>query len=113
MFFTGIFVPVRVKTTGLGGALSFACSGCRLRQVSFDSTTNVESSRRSVVSLALHVATFVGGVHHSQIVRTLGQGLGSTRPEQKKLLQYYQVALPCHKGNAGGNVQPSKGHNAA
>jgi len=98
-FFSGILIPVRVKTTGLGGALSvaFACNGCQLRQVSFDSTTYVESSRRSVVSLALHVAMFVGGVHHSQIVRTLGQGLGLHVLSRKNFFSIIKLLYPVTK----------------
>ena len=53
---SGTFVPVRAITEGMGGAIKIviACNGCKMRTLTFDSSPLVESSRRTMVGLALH-----------------------------------------------------------
>ena len=48
----GVYIPVRVVCEGLGGGLKveIACSGCKIRRLSFYSSPMIESSRRTIVS---------------------------------------------------------------
>ena len=48
-------MAVKVEPTGLGGSMNvvFACNGCELRTVNFHGSALVESSKRTVVGLAL------------------------------------------------------------
>ena len=52
---SGVYVPVRVVCEGLGGGLKveIACNGCKIRRLTFDSSPMIESSHRTIVSLAL------------------------------------------------------------
>ena len=60
---SGVYVPVRVVCEGLGGGLKveIACNGCKIRRLTFDSSSIIESSRRTIVSLALQVAFYASG----------------------------------------------------
>ena len=75
---SGVYVPVRVMCEGLGGGLKveIACNGCKIRRLTFDSSPMVESSRRTIVSLALQVAFYASGCTHAQYYRILKQSLG-------------------------------------
>lgn len=44
---SGILVPAKIETVGLGGTLSvsFKCNGCDLRSVTFEGSAHVEGSR--------------------------------------------------------------------
>ena len=75
---TGILVAVKVEPTGLGGSMnvSFACNGRKLRNVNFRGSAFVESSRQTVVGLALAVAFFITGHGYAKFSKTLRQCLG-------------------------------------
>ena len=45
--------------------------GCKIRRLTFDSSPMIESSRRTIVSLALQVAFYVSGCTHAQYYRIL------------------------------------------
>ena len=74
----GTFVPIRAISKGLGGAIKIviACNGCKMRTLTFDSSPLVESSRRTMVGLALQVAFYASGCTHMQYYCTLRQFLG-------------------------------------
>ena len=73
-----MYVSIRAVTDGLGGAMKIiiACNGCKMRSLTFDSSPLVESSRRSIVGMALQVAFYASGCTHIQYYRTLKQFLG-------------------------------------
>ena len=75
---SGVYVPVRVVCEGLSRGLKveIACNGCKIRRLTFDSSTMVESSRRTIVSFALQVAFYASGCTHAQYYRILKQSLG-------------------------------------
>ncbi|XP_070562223.1 uncharacterized protein [Ptychodera flava] len=75
---SGILILVKVTTAGLGGSLKidYSCNGCTGRNISFDSSIYIEGTRRTIVSLALHLAHFIAGNHFSDISKSLGVGLG-------------------------------------
>ena len=75
---SGVYVPVRVVCEGLGGGLKveIACNGCKIRGLTFDSSPMIESSRRTIVSLALQVSFYASGCTHAQYYRILKQSLG-------------------------------------
>ena len=74
----GLLVPKRVETIGLGGGLRarFSCSGCTNRTIPFSSTVEVEHSRRTLVSLALQVASVLSGGGFALYQCMFGQCLG-------------------------------------
>ena len=55
---SGILVPAKIETVGLGGTLSisFKCNACDSRNVTFEGSARVEGSRQTVIGLALAVA---------------------------------------------------------
>lgn len=67
-----------MEPTALGGTINlhFRCNGCELRSVSFQGSSLVEGSKRTVVRLALVVAFFLTGHGFAQFDRTLKQCLG-------------------------------------
>lgn len=71
-------MAVKVEPTGLGGTMnvSIACNGCVLRNVNFRGSALVESSRPTVVGLALAVAFFRTGHGCAKFSKTLRQCLG-------------------------------------
>ena len=75
---SGVYVPVRVVCEGLGGSLKveIACNGCKIRRLTFDSSPMIESSHRTIVSLAMQVAFYASGCTHAQYYRILKQSLG-------------------------------------
>ena len=66
----GTFVPIRARSEGLGGAIKIviACNGCKIRTLTFDSSPLVESSRRTMVGLALQVHFMHLVVHICNII---------------------------------------------
>lgn len=56
-------MAVKVEPTSLGGSMNlvFAYNGCELHTVNFHGSALVESSKRTVVGLALAVAFFITG----------------------------------------------------
>ena len=63
---------------GLGGALhcALSCTGCVERNLEFDSTAEVEGSRRTQVALAVEVALELAGAGYAMSNRLFGQALG-------------------------------------
>ena len=57
----GTFVPIRAISEGLGGPIKIVivCNGCKMRTLTFDSSPLVESSRRTMVGVALQVASAI------------------------------------------------------
>ena len=75
---TGVLVPVRIRTVGLGGAIEilFACNGCWGRQIPFKSGALLETTKHSLVSVALQVAFIAAGCTHATCLKVLKQSLG-------------------------------------
>ncbi len=71
----GVLLPKRVESVGLGGGIRcwFSCSGCSERTVPFNSTVEVEHTRRTLVSMALQVATVLSGGGFASYQRLFGQ----------------------------------------
>ena len=95
---SGVYVPVRVMCEGLGGGLKveIACNGCKIRRLTFDSSPMVESSRRTIVSLALQVAFYASGCTHAQYYRILKQSLGIQAVTCKPFYEMIKLVLtPC------------------
>ena len=67
----GELVPVRVKSTGLGGAvsISYMCSGCVTQNVMLD--TKFTSNICSEISVSIQVAFIVAGCTHATYTRAL------------------------------------------
>ena len=61
---------------GGGARVEYMCSGCKVEQLQFDSSTYVLDSRRHVVSLAVALAFLLTGHIHSGYHNTLARGLG-------------------------------------
>ena len=93
----GIFVPIRAISEGLGGAIKMviACNGCKMRSLTFDSSPLVESSRRTMVGLALQVAFYASGCTHMQYYRTLRQFLGVSAVTCKPFYDMIKLVYPC------------------
>ena len=93
----GTFVPIRAISEGLGGAIKIviACNGCKMRSLTFDSSPLVESSRRTMVGLALQVAFYASGCTHMQYYRTLQQFLGVSAVTCKPFYDMIKIVYPC------------------
>ena len=93
---SGVYVPVRVMCEGLGGGLKveIACNGCKIRRLTFDSSPMVESSRRTIVSLALQVAFYASGCTHAQYYRILKQSLGIQAVTCKPFYEMIKLVFP-------------------
>ena len=85
---------------GLGGGLKveIACNGCKIRRLTFDSSPMIESSRRTVVSLALQVAFYASGCTHAQYYRILKQSLGVQAVTCKPYYEMIKLVFP-HVGD--------------
>ena len=93
---SGVYVPVRVICEGLGGGLKveIACSGCKIRRLTFDSSPMIESSRRTIVSLAVQVAFYASGCTHAQYYRILKQSLGVQAVTCKPFYETIKLVFP-------------------
>ena len=91
-------VPVRVTNVlrGWVGGLKveIACNGCKIRRLTFDSSPMVESSRRTIVSLALQVAFYASGCTHAQYYRILKQSLGIQAVTCKPFYEMIKLVFP-------------------
>ena len=93
---SGVYVPVRVICEGLGGGLKveIAFSGCKIRRLTFDSSPMIESSRRTIVSLAVQVAFYASGCTHAQYYRILKQSLGVQAVTCKPFYETIKLVFP-------------------
>lgn len=69
---------MKADRSGLGGGskIWYSCSGCKDKDLHFNSFTYVLESRRSVVSLALAVAFVLSGNTHAGYHNAIARGLG-------------------------------------
>ena len=93
---SGQLIPTRVETVGLGGTINitFACSGCQLRSVSFQGSSMVEASRRTLVGLTLAVPFIVSGHGFAKFHRTLNQCLGIQGISKNRFYEVVQLIYP-------------------
>ena len=75
---TGELKLVRVRLAGLGGAveMTYSCSECSRRVVTFRSSVEHETTKQTVVGLALQVAFACAGCTHAKYHRALELALG-------------------------------------
>ena len=74
--------------------VEIACNGCKIRRLTFDSSPMIESSRRTIVSLALQVAFYVSGCTHAQYYRILKQSLGVQAVTCKPFYEMIKLVFP-------------------
>ena len=83
---TGELKVVRVRLAGLGGAveMTYRCSKCTKRVVTFRSSVEHETTKQTVVGLALQVAFACAGCTHAKYHRALELALGmhTVTPDQ-------------------------------
>ena len=83
---TGELKLVRVRLAGLGGAveMTYRCSKCTKRVVTFRSSVEHETTKQTVVGLALQVAFACAGCTHAKYHRALELALGlhTATPDQ-------------------------------
>lgn len=93
---SGQLIPTRVETVGLGGTINitFACSGCQLRSVSFQGSSMVEASRRTLVGLTLALPFIVSGHGFAKFHRTLNQCLGIQGISKNRFYEVVQLIYP-------------------
>ena len=93
---SGQLIPTRVETVGLGGTINitFACSGCQMRSVSFQGSSMVEASRRTLVGLTLAVPFIVSGHGFAKFHRTLNQCLGIQGISKNRFYEVAQLIYP-------------------
>ena len=94
----GNLVPVRVKSTGLGGAvsISYMCSGCVTQNVMLD--TKFTSNICSEISVSIQVAFIVAGCTHATYTRALKHALGIDTVNMDTFLKTIQRMYPVVKG---------------
>ena len=75
----GVLIPTKVQLVGLDGDLQcwFSCSGCQHHNFMFNSTAEVENSRRTHIARALQVATVLSGGGFADYHRVFGECLVS------------------------------------
>ena len=93
---SGQLIPARVERVGLGGTINitFACNGCQLRSISFQGSSMVEASRRTLVGLALAVPFIVSGHGFAKFHRTLNQCLGIQGISKNRFYEVVQLIYP-------------------
>lgn len=93
---SGQLIPTRVETVGLGGTrnITFACSGCQLRSISFQGSSTVEASRRTLVGLTLAVPFIVSSHGFAKFHRTLNQCLGIQGISNNRFYGVVQLIYP-------------------
>ena len=86
----------RVVCEGLGGGLKveIACNGCQIRRLTFDSSPMMESSRRTIFSLALQVAFYASRCTHAQYYRSFKQLLGVQAVTCKPFYEMIKQVFP-------------------
>ena len=93
---SGMLVPAKIETVGLGGTLSvsFKCNGCDSWSVTFEGSAHVEGSRRTVVGLALAVAFIVTGHGFAKFSKTLNQCLGISALSKNRFYEVIKLIYP-------------------
>lgn len=109
-FFSGILVATKIDVVGLGGTIkiTFQCNGCKLRSVTFDGSTLVEGSRRTVVGLALAVAFVVTGHGFSKFKKTLQESLGISVLSKNRFFEVVKLIHPCISDILNGMCEEEK-----
>ena len=84
-----------MEPTGLEGTinLQFQCNGYKLRLVTFQGSSFVEGSKRTVVGLALGIAFFLTEHGFANFERTLKQCLGISCISKNSLFIYLFTSL--------------------
>ena len=74
----GKLTPVRVKSAGLGGAVSicYNCTGCVSQIAVFETSAKYELDNTTEVSIAVQVAFIIAGSTHMTYYKTLKHALG-------------------------------------
>ena len=74
----GKLIPVHVRSTGLGGALSisYTCSGCAGHSALFNTSSKYDLSNNNEISVAVQVPFIVAGCTHATYYKNLKHALG-------------------------------------
>ena len=96
---TGILIPVHVKSTGLGGALSvsYTCNGCAAHSALFETSSKYELANTSEISVAVQVAFIVAGCTHATYFKTLKHALGIDAVHMSTFLSTIEQMYPVVK----------------
>ena len=88
--------PSSVRTDGLGGAciMTFVCNGCKSRRVKTEAALASKESRRYLASLALQVASVIGGLGYAGYRRIFGQCLGMATVGEKSFADVVKLMYP-------------------
>ena len=70
---TGKFIPVELKSVGLGGSLSitYVCDGCQLQSATLTTSSGSQLTDSSEISLCVQVAFIISGCTHATYYKTL------------------------------------------
>ena len=97
----GVLVPVAVKSSGLGGALSitFVCNGCALKWAKFDTCAHykLSSGSTSAISVFVQVAFILAGSTHATYYKTLQHALGMKTVSKRAFLRTIERMHPVVK----------------
>ena len=95
----GILIPVHVRSTGLGGALSvsYTCNGCAAHSALFETSSKYELSNTSEISVAVQVAFIVAGCTHATYFKTLKHALGIDAVHMSAFLSTIEGMYPVVK----------------
>ena len=96
---SGILIPVHVRSTGLGGAISvsYTCSGCASHSALFETSSKYELTNTSEISVAVQVAFIVAGCTHATYWKTLKHALGIDAVHMSAFLSTIERIYPVVK----------------
>ena len=107
---SGHLKVVQVKAMGLGGAVevSFQCSGCVARSLTFSTSVVGEISEQPLLSIALQVAFVCAGCTHAHYTKVLGKALGMCSVDEKDFYKTLEIMYPHCKAILDGMCQEVK-----
>ena len=95
----GELIPVKVKSSGLGGAISisYACSVCAVKSAVFESSVKYPLGNMSNISMSVQVAFILAGCTHATYYKTLRRALGIKAVNERVFMRTIELMYPVVK----------------
>ena len=95
----GELIPVKVKSSGLGGAISllYACSVCAVKGAVFESSVKYPLGNMSNISMSVQVAFILAGCTHATYYKTLRRALGIKAVNERVFMRTIELMYPVVK----------------
>lgn len=96
----GALIPVNVKSSGLGGAISicYSCSKCSSKHAVLETSSKYQLGKMSDISMCVQVAFILAGATHATYFKTLRHALGIDAVGMGPFLGTIEHMYPVVKG---------------